>query len=402
MNSKLAKLLFPIVAFSLSLVAIGCSGAKVEVSFNQNYEGAPAVSKVSIAKGSTVPEPKDPTRSGFTFNTWSESKDSATPFSFATVINEDKTLYAHWISGEVTLHTVTFDLNYSGSTNFKEKVYHNATVSKPSEDPIREGHEFVKWIDSASNEYDFSTKITADITIRAEWNFVSGEINRSSFLEYLNRYANNDRPDVSEGLKATVSVNSASVDVVEDDYNLVTLDEFEPINSIISAGPPISSIDTTTDSDNIDMLFVQTAQSFFSLLTSIDFTKHDLLSNIASELSTAMLIEQSINMFVPYSGSAYENHTYKSCEWSYFVSETGVLTANIVIELAQIGIAVSENIVAFSNATITTSVTILPNGLLSKLVQRSLNHIRTAGEAGEGYRTNITTASELISTIEIM
>jgi len=75
----------------------------VNVTFDPNGgSGDPSV--VKVEKGKAVAKPAtNPTRANYTFVNWFETNnanpDTGTPFNFATLINEDKTLYAIWKQG---------------------------------------------------------------------------------------------------------------------------------------------------------------------------------------------------------------------------------------------------------------------------------------------------------------
>ena len=69
--------------------------------------------------------------------------------------------------GCVKEYTVTFDSN-GGSAVSAVKVKENETVAKPS-DPTRAGYTFAGWF-LDEKEYDFNSKVTKDITLKAHWN----------------------------------------------------------------------------------------------------------------------------------------------------------------------------------------------------------------------------------------
>ncbi|WP_288807093.1 InlB B-repeat-containing protein, partial [uncultured Treponema sp.] len=73
-------------------------------------------------------------------------------------------------SSQMENFTVTFDLNYDGSTNTMQDVASGSAVEKP-EVPTRDGYAFVGWYKEAecTNEYVFSTGVTENITLYAKW-----------------------------------------------------------------------------------------------------------------------------------------------------------------------------------------------------------------------------------------
>ena len=64
--------------------------------------------------------------------------------------------------------TVTFDTK-GGTIYQSQEVRPNSTIVKPG-DPVMEGYNFKGWfLSTTDEEFDFSTKITEDITIIAKW-----------------------------------------------------------------------------------------------------------------------------------------------------------------------------------------------------------------------------------------
>jgi uncharacterized repeat protein (TIGR02543 family) len=73
-------------------------------------------------------------------------------------------------STPVRYYTVTFDANGHGTAPKPQIVEEGRTATKPS-DPAADGYTFGGWYtDSKCTEaYDFSTPVTADITLYAKW-----------------------------------------------------------------------------------------------------------------------------------------------------------------------------------------------------------------------------------------
>ena len=84
-------------------------------------------------------------------------------------------------SGVVVRHAVTFDTN-GGSAVSKHTVTHNTAVTKPA-DPQKDGYVFAGWFadKELNNEYDFSAKVTKDITLYAKWDSIDAAKNQIIF-----------------------------------------------------------------------------------------------------------------------------------------------------------------------------------------------------------------------------
>ena len=71
----------------------------VTLTFNANGHGtAPAAQ--TVVKGTAATEPTEPTAEGYTFGGWYNEAGCTTEFSFSTVLNADKIVYAKWTESE--------------------------------------------------------------------------------------------------------------------------------------------------------------------------------------------------------------------------------------------------------------------------------------------------------------
>lgn len=140
------------------------------VTYNQNYEGAPAPEQMEIVKGEKA-ENKAVQREGYTLLAWYTDPDFTAPFDFKTPISGDITLYALWTKDGAEQANVTFDYDYYGvkRNKYSYPVEVGTPVAKPAADPSRVGYTFVKWVNEDGSDYDFSTPVNGDITIKAAW-----------------------------------------------------------------------------------------------------------------------------------------------------------------------------------------------------------------------------------------
>ncbi len=151
-----------------------------KVSFNANGGTNPPSSQ-SVLEGELALEPdKEPTRSGYEFTGWYTDQNGKYRYNFGAKVNEGITLYAGWEEETVILPPVVEDTYYkitfntNGGTNppSSQSVKENEYATEPSKEPMREGYEFTGWYTdtNGNNEYNFSSKVTGNITLYAGWN----------------------------------------------------------------------------------------------------------------------------------------------------------------------------------------------------------------------------------------
>ena len=134
------------------------------VSFDSN--GGSSVATQSVTYNTAVPKPADPSKTGFTFAGWFTDKDGKNAYDFSSKVTGDITLYAKW---NINSYTVSFDSN-GGSSVAAQSVNYNTAASKPA-DPSMTGYTFAGWFTDkdCTTAYDFSSKVTGDITLYAKW-----------------------------------------------------------------------------------------------------------------------------------------------------------------------------------------------------------------------------------------
>ena len=174
---KMRRLLCVVISLILSLafvVACAPGGSEgIKVTYEYNYEGAPAAAVETVEEGDVAPEPEDPVRDRYAFTGWYADADCSEEFDFEEALYEDVTVYAGW---ELTDYLVTFDLNYDGSETEVKNVAVGSAVTQPL-DPQREGFLFTGWYTDAActQKFDFSAVVAKDMTLYAGWEEVSGD-----------------------------------------------------------------------------------------------------------------------------------------------------------------------------------------------------------------------------------
>lgn len=155
--------------------------------------GGTLVTPITVQEGTTGNAPIPPTRDGFTFVEW---QLNGLTYDFTQVVNGDITLVAIWEvvsedpeepeepGEEVTTYKVKFSLNGGTGGNAKtQTVEEGKKASKPSKNPTKSGYTFLGWyLDGKA--YDFSTAVTKDITLTAQWQEVKATTYNVDFYTY--------------------------------------------------------------------------------------------------------------------------------------------------------------------------------------------------------------------------
>ncbi|GHU70841.1 hypothetical protein FACS189450_05930 [Spirochaetia bacterium] len=147
------------------------------VTFDKNggtTEASPA--SATTTHGGTVSLPTtDPTRTGYTFDSWNTAANgSGTAFDATTTVTGNITVYAQWTANS---YTVTFDKNNtdSGSTEASPAsatTTYGGTVTLPTTVPTSEAYTFTGWNTAANGSgtvFDATTTVSANITVYAQW-----------------------------------------------------------------------------------------------------------------------------------------------------------------------------------------------------------------------------------------
>ena len=137
---------------------------KYVVSFDS--DGGSAVDYECVLEGGKAREPADPTKSGSTFIGW---YNGGTAFDFNTVITSDMCLLAVWQENTASVYyKVSFDVD-GVKAYADQSVRENETASNPGT-PAKDGYSFAGWY-NGDVKYDFSSKVTGDITLKAKWGY---------------------------------------------------------------------------------------------------------------------------------------------------------------------------------------------------------------------------------------
>lgn len=151
------------------------SSRKVTLSFDS--AGGTEIESQTLDQGAAGVKPDNPVRNGFKFAGW--VKEDGTPFSFSTVIMNDTTIHAKWISN--SQYTLTYDPGAgSGATVTDLTGYVNGAEVKLKEvpegfQPPEEHYGFVCWNtakDGSGTDYYPGAGYVMpeeDVTLYAKW-----------------------------------------------------------------------------------------------------------------------------------------------------------------------------------------------------------------------------------------
>ena len=128
------------------------------------------IPKQAVTYPASAAEPTGLSKTGYTLDGWYTDKDCRTAYDFSSKVTGDITLYAKW---NINSYKVSFDSN-GGSSVAAQSATYNTAASKPA-DPSKTGFNFAGWFTDkdCTTAYDFSSKVTGDITLYAKWNINS-------------------------------------------------------------------------------------------------------------------------------------------------------------------------------------------------------------------------------------
>ena len=164
------KHFFSLILTTAVFAAVFSSCDKDDVTYTVTFDskGGSAVTAQTVKQGDKVQKPADPTRANYSLAGWAKAdNETSALWNFETeTVTEDMTLFARW---SINMYSVTFDSD-GGSAVTTQNVAHGSTATKPA-DPTRNGYEFDGWF-NGETEWNFSTAITAAITLKAKWTAV--------------------------------------------------------------------------------------------------------------------------------------------------------------------------------------------------------------------------------------
>lgn len=178
--------------------------------FKKNLEIEPINNKITLYNQGVyykVDESKD------NLLGWSTTNDNTIEYEIDKTITltDNMTLYTVW-EKEVEAskeYTVTFDSN-GGSAVASQTILSGGTATKPS-NPTKSGYTFKGW-NLNESEYNFSSKVTSDITLVAQWETEEVELE-------INKYTYDDK-HISINVDTTLEDMQKNITLTSDAYSL--------------------------------------------------------------------------------------------------------------------------------------------------------------------------------------
>lgn len=162
-----------IISLTLNTANIPAESQTCEVSFNLNYDGAPAATTQTAVIGQKVIKPENPTRSGFNFEHWATA--DGTEYDFDTLVTGALELKAVWreLSEDEKNPVITSPttISFGSSGNYKTLMSSGKVAIASTSDPR----------DNGGN----NTQLYNDTSVTLKVN-VGAKITVSSYSGYTN------------------------------------------------------------------------------------------------------------------------------------------------------------------------------------------------------------------------
>ena len=151
------------------VVVLRWVAAGATVTFDTGGRGT-AVAPETVAFGTTVTRPADPTAAGFTFDGWFTDAAFTTPVDFSAPVGASTTYYASFTPVPVASVTVTFATGGRGAAIAPQTVASGSTVTRPA-DPVAAGFVFNGWFSDAAftAPVNFAAPVSASATYYASF-----------------------------------------------------------------------------------------------------------------------------------------------------------------------------------------------------------------------------------------
>jgi len=200
----------PLVVFpigqdgDLKLVARIMPVEAVQYTLTFDVAGGTPIEPIVRNANETIDLP-EPSKTGSEFVEWQEWDSESHPVGGyhagdQFIFTEDTTLHAIW-NDPVNTHTVTFDTRVTDTDAdlILRQVEDGQTIGPLEENPSKENYVFGGWCADSlcSQDFDFTTPITADVTIYARWREIITNVDLTLAAPVAGSSASNSGVNVS-------------------------------------------------------------------------------------------------------------------------------------------------------------------------------------------------------------
>lgn len=133
------------------------------ITFDTN--GGSEINNIKVKDGEIVKLPETPVKDGYTFVGWTNEEGKV--ITKGTIVTDDITLKAEWISKDAETNTIEFDTD--GGNEIDNILMENGKIILLPIDPIKEGYIFICWVDENNNFITKDMVITKNIILKAIW-----------------------------------------------------------------------------------------------------------------------------------------------------------------------------------------------------------------------------------------
>ena len=163
----------------LASIALQAIWNAIPYAISYNLNGGTSAQPASTTQtiGTTFTIAAAPTESGYVFAGWSFNASTYSAGSTFTVGTTDISFTAQWIP----LYTVHYVMNGSSTTSPNDALEPSGTSISLAAAPIRDGYNFLGWLDQNSVNHSASTSFTvvADSTLTAAWSAIGYSVSYS-------------------------------------------------------------------------------------------------------------------------------------------------------------------------------------------------------------------------------
>lgn len=303
---------------------------RIELTVTFETNGGTSIPSIPLKYGDVVSMPANPQKEEYNFAGWFIDSELTIPFVSTDPITEDVILYAKWDS--IPYYTVEFDLQSDAEEIPSQRIPEGGFVSRP-QNPTLQGRIFKGWSEHSwsSSYYDFSTPVTSDMTLYAQWQFerysVKFDPQNGEDPTYKNVYYGDrvSKPSTDPVREGATFLGWYTEDGEEFDFNSSVTGDIN-----LFAHWDVSQFTVTFKLD--DGIPTDADGEF-----ATDFTEHAITVEYGSKIELPDVTLMYEDMKVVFSGWYYEDSKIE------FNPESATVKTDLVLEARWAGYALSED-----------------------------------------------------------